>query len=102
MQRGGLVREHYDARDLGQDLLQQLELFWCDFAPSRRRARDVAAGPSEACDKVRPNRIADHYRDDGNRARRLLGCQRRGRSGREDHIDFEIHEFRRQRQVAFV
>ena len=54
--------------------------------------RDIASRPREARDKAMVDRLLHHRDDDGNRPRRLLGCQSRRGVRSQDDIDIEAYD----------
>jgi hypothetical protein len=98
----GRVQEDGHAGDPRHRVLEQLALL-----PNERRARagdprDIPAGPRQAADESRPNRIRQGDHDDGHRRRRLLGCSGCGSPCRDEDLDGEAHELGRQRGEPLV
>src|SRR4029453_2017954 len=90
------VREDRHTADLGNSLLEQLQ----PFAESRHldakgQPGDVPAWAREACDEAKP-RITSRCCDNGDRARRVLGCHScRARASQND-VNLETDKLSRE------
>src|SRR5262249_26105374 len=94
----GRVREDRNPADLGDDLLEQRELFANYFwADAEGQPRDVPARAREARDEPEANRIgATGNHDDGDRRGSVLGCRHSLRPHRYDDVDLEPDQLARE------
>ena len=72
--RSGIAKDR-DARDIGRDLLEQLEPFCADAVFEKHETGGIAAWPREAVDEACRNRISNDRENDRHGAGRL---QQRG------------------------
>src|SRR5499426_197747 len=96
--RIGRVREDGHTADLGDGLLEQLQLFGDDFqAGAAGHPCDVPARAREARDEPGTNRIANGNHDDRDRPGGVLGCRRYLRPRRcDDEVHLEPDQLGRQ------
>jgi hypothetical protein len=95
--RIGRVREDGHTADLGDGLLEQLQLFGDDFqAGVAGHPCDVPARAREARDEPGANRIANGNHDDGDRLGGVLGCRHSLRPPRYDEVHLEPDQLGRQ------
>src|SRR5262249_12263648 len=94
---GWIDEQGHDARR-GDQLVQQLQLFWRDLYVRLGHARDIAARSIKAGDEVELHRVAEDAEDNGNCSGRRL-CRERRRStscGNNGHLTMDqiSHHFR--------
>jgi hypothetical protein len=96
--RIGRVREDGHPAELGDGLLEQLQLFGEHFqAGGAGVPCDVPARAREARDEPGANRIANENHDDGDRLGGVLGCRRYLRPRRcDDEVHLEPDQLGRQ------
>jgi hypothetical protein len=81
----------------GQQLMQEFQPLCRQLTTEKIDPCRVAAGPGEASDKTKPDRVFGDAEDDGNRRGCCLGRQRRcNTSGRGDYGDLPMNQFSRQ------
>src|SRR5437016_2768318 len=91
------VREDGHTADLGDGLLEQLQLFGDGFqAGVAGHSCDVPARAREARDEPGANRIATGNHDDGDRLGGVLGCRHSLRPPRYDEVHLEPDQLGRQ------
>jgi hypothetical protein len=88
----GRVRENAEARSIGYQLAEQLQSFRHHLALQKGDAGEVRAGPVEAGDETRCDRVTAGEKDDGNGRGRCLGRARYGNGGGYDHGDAAADE----------
>src|SRR5216684_8696420 len=91
-----------DARHVRHGLFQKLKPFCSQARAKYRQACDVSTWVREARDEAAPHRIASAGHDDGDRRRRLLGCESRGRAPGHDDIHVEPNELGRETGESLV
>ena len=97
MVRIGRVREDGHTADLGDGLLEQLQLFGEHFqAGAAGHPCDVPARAREARDEPGANRIANGNHDDGDRLGGVLGRRHSLRPPRYDEVHLEPDQLGRQ------
>src|SRR5262249_41153196 len=84
-----------DPRCSGDNLARKLKLLGRQALHVRRYSRHIAARPSLARDKAKPNRISEHWNDDWNRVRRFFGSNSLDGCRRDDDIGVELNQFLR-------
>ncbi len=95
--RIGRVREDGHTADLGDGLLEQLQLSGDDFqAGIAGHPCDVPARAREARDEPGANRIANGNHDDGDRLGGVLGCRHSLRPPRYDEVHLEPDQLGRE------
>src|SRR5262249_44257162 len=97
MVRIGRVREDGHMADLGDGLLEQLQLFGDDFQTGAAgHPCDVPARAREARDEPGANRITNGNHDDGDRLGGVPGCRHSLRPLRYDEVHLEPDQLGRQ------
>jgi hypothetical protein len=82
------IDQHGNTGRFGHQLAQELQALRCQLDIEHIDAGQVAAGPGEAGDKTKPDRILADHEDDGDRRGRCLGRdRRRGARAGNDHGD---------------
>ena len=84
-----------DPRCSGDNLARKLKLLGRQALHIRRYSRHIAARPSLVSDKAKPNRISEHWNDDGNRIGRFFGGNGLDGCRRDDDIGIELNQFLR-------
>ena len=80
MERDRWIEQVRDARRFRDYFPEQLQLLRVHPGAQSAQASDVAAGPGQARDEPRPDRVADIVEEDGDRRRRVLQRRRMRRS----------------------
>jgi hypothetical protein len=86
------VRENAEHGSIGHQLAEQLQSFWRQLANKTGAAGQVPAGPVEAGDKTRCDRVNAGGKDDGYGRGRGLCRQRCGGAAGYDHRDAAADE----------
>ena len=103
---GGIIRipKKGHARDAGNSLLEKLQPF-CGYLRAKDGIpSDIPTRPSEALRKPGLHRIADPDHDDGDRRRRLLGCDGGwcAKCDNDGHRDADQFGYRRSKPVGLA
>ena len=96
------IQEEGNARELRNDLPEQLESFPLEVRRNRRQSGRVSSGPSEARDETRADGIADCDHDEGNRRRSSLDGEGGWRARGDDNIDLAGDKLGNQFRKALV
>ena len=97
------VGQQSDARQARRDLLEQRQPLADDAGLERQETREIAAGPRQAGDEARADRVGDDDEHDRDRAGLALQCRGDRRRMGEDHVGLQGDQlFRERRQPICV
>jgi hypothetical protein len=96
-QSNGRIDKHGNASGPGHKFAQEFQSLCGQLGIDKIDTCQVAAGPGQAGDKAKPDRVFGADEDDGDRPGCRLGLQRRT-AGRGDHGDLVANQFGCQRR----